>query len=368
MIAILSSTFAAYEDKQLGLYYEVVIKQFAMMKYDNEYGYIACGTPPLNVLVFFFFWTQPFLVKFKVLTRQEFNESICLILYLPYALVSTLVFIAISLASFPLAYLTSLGRLIRNLPKDPDLTEVEMLFIFLEFVVWGPIILFISIFLDVANFFTHLFTEHNHVFHIKDSHLFNLTEEGLNALEDTLDQFEQTARSQRDRVSMVEFNKQMRDNMGILDHITTLLYSHSGADKFILKPTTNQHVLNPAYLTKIKEYITLKRIVCDSAPPHLGGLVEFTLLSQFVEEVYTRKKMIEIYHKTMGETPDSEKILKNCINELTIVNPNAVQNCLGESQEAIGEMKDELDGLFERMNQLDYILRDLQTIKETYKD
>ena len=56
VIAILSSTFAAYEDKQLGLYYEVVIKQFAVMKYDDEYGYIAFGTPPLNVLVFLFFW------------------------------------------------------------------------------------------------------------------------------------------------------------------------------------------------------------------------------------------------------------------------------------------------------------------------
>jgi len=55
VIAILSSTFAAFEDKSNGLYYEVVIKQFSRFLYDNEYGYIAAGTPPMNIVAFGFF-------------------------------------------------------------------------------------------------------------------------------------------------------------------------------------------------------------------------------------------------------------------------------------------------------------------------
>ena len=37
VIAILPSTFAFYEDKKLGLYYEVQIGKFPIMEYDDKY-------------------------------------------------------------------------------------------------------------------------------------------------------------------------------------------------------------------------------------------------------------------------------------------------------------------------------------------
>ena len=43
VIAIMSSTFAYYETKQLGLYYEVLISNFPSMEYDSKYGAIACA-------------------------------------------------------------------------------------------------------------------------------------------------------------------------------------------------------------------------------------------------------------------------------------------------------------------------------------
>lgn len=43
VIAILSSTYAAYEDKKLGLYYEVIVASFPAMEYDDRYGAIACA-------------------------------------------------------------------------------------------------------------------------------------------------------------------------------------------------------------------------------------------------------------------------------------------------------------------------------------
>ena len=42
VIAILSQTYTTYEDKRLGLYYEVVISKFSTYKYDPKYGFLVC--------------------------------------------------------------------------------------------------------------------------------------------------------------------------------------------------------------------------------------------------------------------------------------------------------------------------------------
>lgn len=51
VIALLSDTYAKYEDKQLGLYYEVLVGNFPTMDYDDKFGSIACATAPLNLMV-----------------------------------------------------------------------------------------------------------------------------------------------------------------------------------------------------------------------------------------------------------------------------------------------------------------------------
>jgi hypothetical protein len=43
IIAILSSTYALYEDKKKGLYYEVLVKKFATLEFDEMYGASACA-------------------------------------------------------------------------------------------------------------------------------------------------------------------------------------------------------------------------------------------------------------------------------------------------------------------------------------
>jgi len=51
VVAILSQTFAYYEDKQVGLYYEVLVAFFPRMEYDDLYGAVVCAQPPLNVMI-----------------------------------------------------------------------------------------------------------------------------------------------------------------------------------------------------------------------------------------------------------------------------------------------------------------------------
>ena len=43
IIAILSSTYAYYEDKKIGLYYEVLVGKFTSMDYDEAFGAAACA-------------------------------------------------------------------------------------------------------------------------------------------------------------------------------------------------------------------------------------------------------------------------------------------------------------------------------------
>ena len=43
VIAILSSTFAFYDNKQLGLYYEVIVALFPAMEYDEKFGAVVCA-------------------------------------------------------------------------------------------------------------------------------------------------------------------------------------------------------------------------------------------------------------------------------------------------------------------------------------
>lgn len=51
VIALLSGTFSNYEDKQLGLYYEVIVAMFPVMEYDNRYGSIVCAQTPFNLMI-----------------------------------------------------------------------------------------------------------------------------------------------------------------------------------------------------------------------------------------------------------------------------------------------------------------------------
>lgn len=52
IIAILSSTYSFFEDKKIGLYYEVLVSKFSVMEFDERYGAAACAQPPLNLMIF----------------------------------------------------------------------------------------------------------------------------------------------------------------------------------------------------------------------------------------------------------------------------------------------------------------------------
>lgn len=87
VIAILSSTFAFYEDKKLGLYYEVLVGKFPSMEYDVNYGAAVCAQPPFNLMILPFWWITllPWTESLKKYL-YHYNLFLCHLLYLPLGL------------------------------------------------------------------------------------------------------------------------------------------------------------------------------------------------------------------------------------------------------------------------------------------
>ena len=102
VIAILSSTYAVYEDKKLGLYYEVIVGSFPTMEYDDRYGAIACAQPPFNMMLLPFQWITVFPLSDEFLIK--YNQFLCHALYILIACVITSIFTVLNIIYVPIAY------------------------------------------------------------------------------------------------------------------------------------------------------------------------------------------------------------------------------------------------------------------------
>lgn len=102
VIAILSQTYTTYEDKRLGLYYEVVISKFSTYKYDPKYGFLVCTQPPGNALALPLSWLV-LIIQHDVFIKK-FNTFMSHILFLPVAAYQTIFFIVTNALFVPMAY------------------------------------------------------------------------------------------------------------------------------------------------------------------------------------------------------------------------------------------------------------------------
>jgi len=122
VIAILSSTFAIYEKKQLGLYYEVIIGSFPMLEFDEHFGSIVCASPPLNVIIVPFQWISFFLKDEKL---KKFNTALCHVIYFPFSIVFCLIFFVSSAMVSSFTYLNHIYVLTLTI-LDSDETMDEL--------------------------------------------------------------------------------------------------------------------------------------------------------------------------------------------------------------------------------------------------
>jgi len=166
VIAILSSTYAYYEDKKLGLYYEVLVGKFPTLQYDDNYGVAACAQPPLNLMIVPFWWVTllPWSQEFVDKYISDYNQFLCHLLYAPFAVAVTAIFTVRCVLYAPVAYVGHVVALIQTL-TDSDETMDEFheklarFFTIVQFIFGGPFILVFVVPIDAANFFVNLYSK-----------------------------------------------------------------------------------------------------------------------------------------------------------------------------------------------------------------
>lgn len=115
IIAILSSTYAFYEDKKTGLYYEVLISKLAELEFDERYGAAACAKPPINLMIAPLQW----ILIFECFSDEfllYYNHLLCHLLYFPVSIFFTVIFAAVDIFCAPFAYLITSYRLLMRIP------------------------------------------------------------------------------------------------------------------------------------------------------------------------------------------------------------------------------------------------------------
>lgn len=113
VIAMLADTYSKLTSQSLGLYYDGVIARIPVYEDDLKYGGLIIGTPPFNVLAIF-------LVPYYLCVKDEekliaVNHAFTKIVFLPIALIMSVVFAALSLALVPFAYLQAINIKLQNL-------------------------------------------------------------------------------------------------------------------------------------------------------------------------------------------------------------------------------------------------------------
>jgi hypothetical protein len=127
-------------------------------KYKKFYGALIAACPPFNLFVL------PFLPFFAMIRSQNrvrrINNMLVKVIFFPFALIYSTVFLSCNLLMLPLAYLKSTWTKLRLaiIFKDLDSEERRTFILnFLQFLVAGPILLLLSQFVDIYYFMLHLY-------------------------------------------------------------------------------------------------------------------------------------------------------------------------------------------------------------------
>jgi hypothetical protein len=162
IIAILSSTYAFFEDKKIGLYYEVLVGRFAVMEFDDRFGSCACAQAPLNLMTFPLQWVVT-LPNLSDGFLRGYNEFLCYMLYFPLSVFFTGGFAVVAVTMAPITYLLTTYGLMRRICESHEPVEgedpCERFTTFLKFLIFGPIIVVIMVPVDCFKFYYNLFTK-----------------------------------------------------------------------------------------------------------------------------------------------------------------------------------------------------------------
>ena len=116
----MADTYAKLSTQSLGLYYDGLISRIPIYEDDVLYGGLIVGVPPFNLLALPMI---PFYLFVKDEDRlRNVNDIFTKVMFAPVALISTVIFLALSLLLLPFAYLSAIikkVKLVCNFGRRP---------------------------------------------------------------------------------------------------------------------------------------------------------------------------------------------------------------------------------------------------------
>ena len=154
IVAILADTYTKFTENSLGLYYDGIISRIPIFEDDERYGGLILGTPPFNVFAVVMI---PFYVFVKDEERlRRGNDLFTKMLFAPIALILTGIFLALTLAMVPFAYLAAIAKKISLMRRKKRISSADKLMPkvadLLVFIPTGLPLLFIAWLKDAAYF------------------------------------------------------------------------------------------------------------------------------------------------------------------------------------------------------------------------
>ena len=141
------------------MYYDSLVSAIPVYKTNKRYGSLICAYPPLNCValvltpIFFIFDKNSKIIS-------TLNKIFCILCYVPIAIIISAIFIAFSLLSLPFAYFAALltkYRIITSRLRTSQDSEIALKFDFIQFTLFGLIILSLTLFQDIYYFIRNLF-------------------------------------------------------------------------------------------------------------------------------------------------------------------------------------------------------------------
>ena len=222
LIAILSSTYEEYRNKSTGVYLNHVIYTRKRIHYDWYYSSLMYSYSPLNIIML------PILIFLALKKWRTLNAILMHILYSPVIIISTLMFIFISVIWMPFSYLNSIVISFRRaFSKQINMPFCHILFFLITIILFGIPFLLIVITKDSIKFVISLFEtnlkrkyieeENEGIFEKIDS---DFVQWFFNLLEREYSDWEEF-------ISSNKVIKEIREQFEIIDKIADLLYWNS---------------------------------------------------------------------------------------------------------------------------------------------
>ena len=151
LIAILSSTYALYEQQGVSLYVNGILQMRSAAEYDHKYGALVSTFPPFNIVLL------PF-IPFYMLKEntKKLNHLVFHLTYVPILLISFLLFFVFNMICIPFAYFKCVGSRFYQLSvHSPSMNLCKKYAQLVLFIVFGIPILLLNFCFDCYLFFEH---------------------------------------------------------------------------------------------------------------------------------------------------------------------------------------------------------------------